>query len=124
MRRTWAWVLFVTIGVLVTGGVSMVVTTPAVETLNLTTPIAPPSTTTWKVDEIHLRWGAQRVDVRYLGSNGEEKRCAETGAAAVTTMTTLNKANLTSNSLHKRAMTWGQALAGCLGAGTVSGTPD
>ena len=95
----------------------------AAEVLNLTTPVTTPSVTTWKPTQILLDRENQTVRVLFRGPAGESKTCVEVGAAATATMTALNKANLTSNSLEKRAITWAQGL-GCLGAGTVSGSPD
>ena len=95
----------------------------AAETLTLNTPESSPSITTWQPVHIILNREGQRIDVRFKGSAGETRTCSEIGAAAVATMTTLNKANLTANSLEKRTITWAQAL-GCLGAGSVTGSPD
>ena len=97
----------------------------AAEQLDLTTPETTPSVTYWRPDEVHLSWDARNITVIYRGSAGERKTCTWTGQDAADKMTALNKANLSAgNSLHKRLITQGQALAGCLGAGTVSGIPD
>ena len=111
----YAWVLLV------------LLVSPAwsVEQLDLTTPVTTPSVTSWTPDEVHLSWDARNITVIYRGSAGERKTCTWTGQDAADKMTALNKANLSAgNSLHKRLITQGQALAGCLGAGTVSGSPD
>jgi len=97
----------------------------AVEQLDLETPITTPSTTSWTVDEIHLWRTDARMIVIFKGSNGEKQRCMDQGPSATATMNALNKANLSTNSLQKRAITWAQGLTPpCLGAGAVSGTPD
>ena len=49
--------------------------------------------------------------------------CRVIGDEAVSLSRTLNTANLTNNSLQKRALTYAQTNCG-LGAGTVTGTPD
>ena len=107
--------------------VVLLLTSPAVaaERLDLTAPETTPSVTYWRPDEVHLSLDAKNITVVYRGPAGERKTCVWTGADATTKMTALNKANLSAgNSLHKRLITQGQALAGCLGAGTVSGSPD
>ena len=95
----------------------------AAEKLDLTTPVTTPSITDWRPVRIILDRENQHIAVLFRGPAGEAKSCAEVGAAATSTMTALNKANLTSNSLEKRTITWAQGL-GCLGAGTVTGSPD
>lgn len=110
-----AWVLIIT----------LVAPALAGEQLDLTTPITTPDTTAWTVDEIHLWWSDARMIVIFKGPNGEKQRCTDSGASATTTMRALNKANLTTNSLQKRAITWAQGLTPtCLGAGSVSGVPN
>ena len=95
----------------------------AAERLDLTTPVTTPSGTSWKPDELHLHRQEQVIRAVFLGPAGERKACVWTGAAATTLMTTLNKANLTANTLDKRMLN--QAVTdGCLTAGTVSGSPD
>lgn len=97
----------------------------AAEQLDLATPITTPSTTAWTVDEIHLWWTDARMIVIFKGPNGEKQRCVDAGPTALTTMRALNKANLSTLSLQRRAITWAQGLTpACLGAGTVVGTPD
>lgn len=92
------------------------------ERLDLTTPLTTPSTTSWRVDEVRMAWTAKLVIVVFLGSNNERRECRTEDTAAVTLMTALNTANLTTNSLHKRAITH-YIGTGCLGAGTITGTP-
>ena len=94
----------------------------AIEQLDLTAPLTPPSTTSWRVDEIRMAWTAKLVVVVFLGSNGERQECRTEDTAAVTLMTALNTANLTSNSLHKRAINH-YVSTGCLGTGSITGSP-
>ena len=61
-----------------------------------------------------------RIISDYTGSS---KVCSVTGSTALSLISTLNTANLTSNSLFKRTITWAQST-GCLTAGTISGTPQ
>ena len=96
----------------------------AVEDLTLTTPITKTSTTAWRVDEIHLSWTEKLVNVVFLEpTTGERKICSVSNDDATTLMVTLNKANLTNNSLHKRAINWAIGI-GCLGNGTIGGSPE
>ena len=92
------------------------------EQLNLTFPVTYPNTTSWKVDELHLRWSAARIDIRLLGSGGESKHVIYSGSTATTLMSALNKANLSTNSLHKRILN--QLVTDGEISGTVSGSPD
>ena len=104
---------------------AVVFTMPAfgAERLDLTSPVTTPTVTSWTPDELHLGWQQQFIRVLFLGPAGEKKTCVWSGSAATTLMVALNKANLTSNSLHKRIIN--QAVTdGCLTAGTVAGSPD
>lgn len=89
-------------------------------------------TTYWKPVGVNLQLGVtdagvidstrSYIVVNLLGQNSERLVCKQSGQAAHDNIVALNKANLTSNSLQKRALdlfvTLGQV------AGTVSGTPD
>lgn len=92
------------------------------ELVTLTTAITTPNLTTYRVVGLHLDWDAATIGIRLRGTNGEIKTAGYQGAAATTLMTQLNKANLTSNSLHKRILT--QLIADGELAGTISGSPD
>ena len=102
----------------------LVLATPAfaIEQLDLAAPVTMPNTTSWKVDEIRMAWTAKLIVVVFLGSNNERRECRTEDTAATTLMTALNTANLSSNSLHKRAINH-YISTGCLGAGTVTGSP-
>lgn len=96
----------------------------AVEDLTLTSPLTRASTTGWRVQSLDLQWSAAVVVATFLDpTTGNTLTCTESGSAALTLMSTLNTANLTSNSLHKRTLNWAVGK-GCLGAGAVSGTPQ
>lgn len=101
------------------------------EVLTLTTPVTKASQTTWRLDRLTVDYTQGSVFAQFLGNNGEIASAAyptpapagssqPTGAQLITT---LNTANLTSNSLNKRAVQRAQT-DGYLAAGTVSGTPD
>ena len=92
------------------------------ETLTLTTPIAPPSRTTYQVQRVTLDWANAVILIDLLGSDGVVINARYEAAAATALMTILNTANLSTNSLHKRIL---QKLQtdGFLPAGTVTGAP-
>ena len=93
------------------------------EILTLTTPIAQPSRTTYRVQRLTLDWDAAAIRIDLLGSDGVVVNASYDGAVALALMTTLNSANMSTTSLHKRIL---QKLQtdGILPAGTVSGTPS
>ena len=95
----------------------------AAERLDLSSPVITPNTTYWKFDEIRASESKSLLMVRFTGPNGESTWCRDSGPSALATIRAVFKANLTNNSLQKRSITWAQSL-GCLGAGTVSGSPD
>src|SRR5207249_4446898 len=92
------------------------------EVLTLSAPIVPPSRTTYQVTRLVLDLNAKVIQAWLLGSDGVELDVEWNGAQAVTLMTALNTANLSTVSLVKRVLQ--QAVTdGLLPAGTVSGTP-
>lgn len=94
------------------------------EKLTLTTPITRSSITEWEMSALTLDRTAALVTATFLnGSTGETRTFSIVGAEAQALMSTLNTANLTNNSLQKRAMTWAQSK-GFLGAGSIAGTPE
>ena len=95
---------------------------PAVEEVALTTPITTPSITSWRVSSLHLDWDNSQITIRLKGPNGEAKFHSYGGATALTMMVALNKANLTTNSLHKRVLN--QLITDGVILGTVTGAPD
>ena len=98
----------------------------AAEELVLTTPITRPSVTKWKLVTLHIKTDpAPYVLTRFMSDStpAEYKVCEEDGTTAATLASNLNTANLSSNSLQKRALNRA-AVSGCLSAGNVAGTPD
>jgi len=96
----------------------------AIEDLTLDSAISRPSTTKWRVDEVHIYISSQIVNVAFIDPQNIVPGlvCQETGAAAQTLIVNLNTANLTNNSLNRRIMNWAISK-GCIGTGTISGTP-
>lgn len=96
----------------------------AVEDLILTTPETKPSATKWRLNSLSFDRSAPSISFTFLEpTTGETKTCTETGVAATTIISNLNTADFRTNSLQRRAITRAQTV-GCIGAGTVSGTPD
>lgn len=95
------------------------------ESLTLTTPITPtaPTTTTYTVRSIYLGRDEEVIRVVVRDNNHVLTTHVYEGATAVTLMTALNKANLSTNSLQKRILNQ-LASDGKLPAGTVTGTQD
>lgn len=104
----------------------------AQEKVTLTTPVAParPAISDLRVTEVYMGLRAQRITVELTPVDGSGNLLWDLpgltfqyhGEEAVTFMTALNKANLSTKSLHKRIMERLQA-DGKLGAGAISGTP-
>ncbi len=93
------------------------------EVVTLTTPITPPARTGYTFCRLVLDLEAQVVQAVVRGTDGVEVHGEWAGATAVGLMTTLNTANLTTNSLVKRVFTK-MASDGLIPVGTVSGTPS
>ena len=92
------------------------------EEVILTTPVTTPSITAWKVSSLHLDWDNSQITIKLRGPNGETKFHSYGGAVALTMMVALNKADLSSNSLHKRILN--RLILDRTVLGTVTGTPD
>lgn len=79
--------------------------------------------TSLSVASLLLDWEGARIHARFVGNAGHRYNAQWDGATATSLMVALNKANLTTNSLHKRLIN--QALTdGKLPAGSISGSPD
>ena len=92
------------------------------EILTLTSPIVPPSITTWRVNFLALSWDNQSITIGLKGPNGEDKNHSYAGVTATTFMTALNKANLSVTSLHRRIIE--RLVTDGVIAGNISGSPD
>ena len=91
------------------------------ETLDLTTPVQPPSTTTYRVTVLHLDWPNGVINITLVDNNGVAMTVNYTNAEATTLMQFLNTANLSVKSLHKRILE--KLVADGKLTGTISGTP-
>ena len=97
----------------------------AVEQLDLTAPesfVAPPSITSWKIDELQVSRSSAKVIIGLLGSNGEKRTYNFSGALATTYINALNTRNASTISNEK--WTLNQLVTRGYLAGTVSGTPN
>ena len=99
----------------------------AEERIDLTAPYDPDtrSTTQLRVNELRLRWGNTSAESHIyveLSSGTIHTSFTYIGQDARDQMVLLNKANLTSNSLHKRIIN--KLISDGKISGTVSGTPD
>lgn len=92
------------------------------EQLDFTTPIVPASRTFYRVQRVTFDWTAAAIRIDLFGSDGTIVSAAYDGALATSLMTTLNSANLSTVSLHKRILQRLQA-DGFIPAGTVNGVP-
>ena len=92
------------------------------EQLDLTTPVTTPDITSWRVVYLELNWAAQSIRIGLLGTNGETSHHNYNGEVAITLMTNLNKANLSTKSLQRRILER-LIIDGHL-EGSISGTPD
>ena len=81
-----------------------------------------PGTVTWTPFLLHLNWERATIKIGFRGDNGEYTSVGYEGAAATTLMVTLNKADLSTKSLHRRIME--KVVADGKLSGTISGTPD
>lgn len=103
------------------------------ETLVIANPL--PATTTWRVKSIFLSPGLNSVsgafvdqpgesvlEIVLLGNGGARKERRLVGAEAHPRIVALNKANLTTKSLQKRALELMVELGEI--EGTLAGTPD
>lgn len=93
------------------------------ESINLSTPyqVDPRQTSTFKVDSLLLNWRDKRIEI-HLGDGTIQRLVTYNGDQATTLMTALNKANLSTNSLHKRIIN--QLITDGYLAGTITGTVD
>lgn len=92
----------------------------------LTTPVTGPTKTTYTIRFILLDWEGKRVEISVVDNTGKvsNKRYDDTTTpTGQSLMVTLNKADLSANSLHRRALNR-LATDGVIEVGTVTGTPD
>ena len=88
--------------------------------MTLTTP---QSVTDYRISIIKFNWDEAKIHIVLKDTQGDTITAGYTGAEATSLMIALNKANLSTNSLQKRAL---ERLVtdGKIPAGTVTGSPD
>mgnify|MGYP001574942776 CR=1 FL=1 len=94
----------------------------AIEQLDLTTPIQPPSTTYYRVIGFHWNKPTGDISATVVDNRNTVSACTYTGAEGVGLIGILNTANGSVKSLEKRILEKCSA-DGKLGAGTLSGSP-
>ncbi len=96
----------------------------AAEQVDLTAPDqVQAGTSVYIIKELNFDWGNKTIVIVLRGSGGEHKEVVyreEDGS--VTLMRSLNKADLSTKSLHRRVME--KLIADGRLAGSISGTPD
>jgi len=93
------------------------------EQIDLTTPLAvdPRTSTFFKVRKLVFDWEGSLIFIR-LSDGSVYREFYYTGQEATDLMVLLNKANLSTNSLHKRVLN--KLIADGKLTGTVNGSPD
>lgn len=87
------------------------------------TPSTPVTVTGYRVLRLILDWGLKLIEVKLRHPLGHEVNASYEGTEAEALMIGLNKADLSTNSLHRRIL---QRLMtdGKIENGSVTGTPD
>jgi len=91
------------------------------EQLDLTSPVVIPNVANYRVRSLFFDWDGANIIIGLVDNNGATLSFQYTNSQATNMMTVLNKANLSSNSLHKRVLN--QLVSDGKLAGTVSGSP-
>lgn len=107
------WIFLIFLSSIAYGGEKIALTTPLVAD--------PRETPNLEVQMLTLDWIGSRIVVM-VGQNGINRSFIYKGEQAKNMMITLNKANLSTNSLHKRILN--QLISDGYLSGTISGTPD
>lgn len=92
------------------------------ENITLATPVARPSITSYRVTDLYLSFGGQKIVITLTNDVGETLRHSVVGSTAVDLMKALNKANLSTKSLQRRVLEL--LIADGVIEGTISGTVD
>ena len=93
------------------------------EQLDLASPAqSAPGTVIWKPILVHLNWEQKTIKIGFRGDNGEYTSIGYEDTEAINLMIALNKADLSTKSLHRRIME--KVVADGKLSGTISGTPD
>ena len=91
--------------------------------LTLTTPETSPSNTHWEMIKFAIDRRAEQIDMVFREPTTEIRRsCSLNGQQAIDFIQLIRTADLTTENLDTRVIVAAQGT-GCLGAGTISGTP-
>lgn len=92
------------------------------EKLTLSIPEIKPSITDYQIALLELSWKDKVIRITLTGTNGEHKTFEYREIQAANLMITLNKANLSVKSLHRRILE--KLVSDGFLIGTVIGLPD
>ena len=92
------------------------------ELFTLTTPVTPPTLSSYSVRYIGFDRDLPRIEVRLKGNNGEDFRHTYQSTTASALMNMLNTKNFTSTSMHSEILK--RLKADGVLDGTVGGAPD
>lgn len=90
------------------------------EIFTRTVPI--PAVSQFTVSTLYLDWPGQVIQVTLSGANGQKLTHGWHGATATTLIVQLNKANLSTTSLHRRVID--RLISDGVLSGSVAGAPD
>jgi len=93
------------------------------ETFTLDTPVKGKTVSEMTVDEVNMKWGAAILAIVLLDNLGRVTHHRYIGDEACAKMKALNKANLSTKSLHRRVLEM-LVADGRIDAGTITGTSD
>lgn len=91
------------------------------EQLTVTIPPVAAVSKDYRVTRLELDWDQPRIGIKLLGPDGEIGHAYQ-GPTALALLVALNKANLSTQSLHRRILT--RLVADEVIVGTISGAPD
>lgn len=92
------------------------------ELITLTTPVTPPTLTTYTVRQLVLDRDIPRIEILLRGNNGESFRHTYTSTTATAFLNNLNTRNFTSTSMQTEILK--RLNADGVLVGSVSGSPD
>lgn len=92
------------------------------EKITQTAPTIFPNEIDWEIDTLLLAWRSQIIHIDVISNVGTKRNKEYTGLDAKNKMLALNKANLSTKSLHKRIMEF--LVADGVITGAITGVPD
>ena len=92
------------------------------EQIELTTPIVPPSVTSYKISRLLFDIAGAGIVIDLVSNTGQAIQCSYNGDEATKLMVAMNKINFTVTSMQKKILQ--KLIADAKLAGTISGSPD